>query len=142
MSSRIKPYWCITDIKIRGFKSFGQVPVAFRIQSAHVVGLLGPNGAGETVQKGEPGCPMGIGASEVPKGEPDCPRSPHYSCVMWCAGKSNVLDAICFATGCPASVLRVTTLKELVHQDLAVEVRSNIDGWQSNWGRLKGSGDQ
>ena len=46
-SPHTDPFWCITDIQIRAFKSFGRDRVAFRIQSAHVVGLLGPNGAGE-----------------------------------------------------------------------------------------------
>ncbi len=31
------------------------------------------------------------------------------------AGKSNILDALCFASGINASALRVKTLRELVH---------------------------
>lgn len=50
------------------------------------------------------------------------------------AGKSNLLDAICFAAGCPASILRVRTLAELrcnaataAQTEVAVEVRSTSD---------------
>ena len=66
----------------------------------------------------------GVGGSSVDHSF-EYGRLKHATCVHG-PGKSNVLDAICFASGCPASALRVKTLKELVHQDTATEVSSHI----------------
>jgi chromosome segregation ATPase len=46
----------------------------------------------------------------------------HVHALLLGAGKSNVLDALAFCAGCPASALRVKVLRELVHQD-AQQVR-------------------
>lgn len=50
-----------------------------------------------------------------------------FCCVPPCtagvgSGKSNLLEAICFAAGCSAATLRARTLKELASADAGGEV--------------------
>lgn len=52
MSSPTSPVWCITDVRVRAFRSFGQIPVSCRFLSPYIVGVLGPNGAGDHEDRG------------------------------------------------------------------------------------------
>jgi hypothetical protein len=102
-------HFFLAELRVRAFKSFGKEWACFKFSTPHLTGITGPNGCGKPPLRPPPApCKHRLANG--------LPTATH-------TGKSNLLEAISFATGCSTASLRAAGgLQDVVSTEADSEV--------------------